>query len=452
MKTSDTIVAPATPFGIGGVAIVRLSGPQAASIAAGLCIEKDTSFLKPRHAALVNVYGPEGQPFDECLVTYFPEPNSYTGEDIVEFSCHGSPLIVQQIVRRCLSLGARLAEPGEFTQRAFLNSRIDLVQAESVSALIHSQSEIGSRLNYRLLKGALSEKLQHLQENLIETIALVEYELDISEADFTPGLPKKISTRLESLISKTKDLLASYYQGRLLTTGALVVIAGPPNTGKSTLLNTLTDSDRAITHPLPGTTRDPIDVALFLDGVPVRLIDTAGLRESKDSIEREGVERTKRHLHDADVVLILKDPFNETELINYKELTTAQTLIILNKIDLLDRSELKRIKNKLGADLCLSALRKTGIATLKKHLRAMLKISPLLTTGVCLTTERQRDALETFQKHLEGGLALLASEIIPYELMAIHLREALEAIDRLLGKTTADDILNNIFSHFCVGK
>jgi len=191
MKTSDTIVAPATPFGLGGLAIIRLSGPRALPITANLCNESHTGFLKPRYATLVNVHDGEGLPFDECIATYFPRPNSYTGEDSVEISCHGSPVIVQQVVNRCRLLGARLAEPGEFTQRAFLNGRIDLVQAESVSALIHSQSEISSRLNYRLLQGALSEQLQHLQKKLIETIAHVEYELDISEAEFTPELPKK---------------------------------------------------------------------------------------------------------------------------------------------------------------------------------------------------------------------------------------------------------------------
>jgi tRNA modification GTPase len=452
MKTSDTIVAPATPFGIGGLAVIRLSGPQAGFIVANLCDESNASFLKPRHATLVNVHDEGGVPFDECIATYFPEPNSYTGEDIVELSCHGSPVIVQQIVARCRTLGARLAEPGEFTQRAFLNGRIDLVQAESVSALIQSQSEISSRLNYRLLQGSLSEKLKHLQEKLIELIAHVEYELDISETDFTPGLPKRITDRLRSLVSKSKALLASYYHGRLLNTGALVVIAGPPNTGKSTLLNALTDSDRAITHPIPGTTRDPIDVSLFLEGVPIRLMDTAGIRDSENAIEREGVERTKRHMRDADVVLILNDPFNNVEYINYKELTDAQTLTILNKIDLLNKSELKTVKVKMGADICLSALHKIGITALKNRLREMLKISPNLSSNVCLTTERQRDALETFQKHLVEGLALLDSKVIPYELIAVNLREALEAIDRLLGKTTAEDILDNIFSHFCVGK
>jgi len=452
MKTSDTIVAPATPFGIGGLAVIRLSGPHAASITADLCNESNASFLKPRHATLVNVHDQEGVPFDDCIAIFFPTPNSYTGEDVVELSCHGSPVIVQQIVNRCRTLGARLAEPGEFTQRAFLNGRIDLVQAESVAALIHSQSDMSSRLNYRLLQGVLSEKLKNLQHKLIETIAHVEYELDISETDFTPDLPKKITTRLKLLIRETKELLDSYYQGHLLNNGALVVIAGPPNTGKSTLLNALTDSDRAITHPLPGTTRDPIDVSLFIEGVPIRLIDTAGIRESEDAIEREGVVRTKRHVRDADVVLLLRDPFNGVESINYKELTDAPTLYILNKIDLLNQSELKNVKKKSSVDLCISALYKKGIDSLKERLREMLKISPGLSEGVCLTTERQRDALETFQKHLEEGLSQLSSEPTPYELIAVDLREALEAIDRLLGKTTADDILNNIFKHFCVGK
>lgn len=452
MKTSDTIVAPATPFGLGGLAIIRLSGPRALPITANLCNESHTGFLKPRYATLVNVHDGEGLPFDECIATYFPRPNSYTGEDSVEISCHGSPVIVQQVVNRCRLLGARLAEPGEFTQRAFLNGRIDLVQAESVSALIHSQSEISSRLNYRLLQGALSEQLQHLQKKLIETIAHVEYELDISETEFTPELPKKIANQLKFLIENTNKLLASYYHGRLLNAGALVVIAGPPNTGKSTLLNALADSNRAITHPLPGTTRDSIDVSLFIGGVPIRLIDTAGIRESKDAIEREGVERTKRYMRDADVVLLLKDPFESYEYIDYKGLTSAPTLLVLNKIDLLKDTELKNIKKKAGADLYLSALHKIGIATLKERLREMLKIAPHLSASVCLTTERQRDAMETFQKHLEEGLTLLQSKAIPYELIAVNLREALEAIDRLLGKTTADDILDNIFSHFCVGK
>ncbi len=453
MTPGDTIVAPATPFGVGGLAIVRLSGPSSEQITS-LLLQKPGatfSFPEPRRATLVTLYDQKGTPFEEAMVTFFKAPHSYTGEDIVEISCHGNPVVVQKIVSACCAHGARIADPGEFTRRAFLNGKMDLIQAESVSSFIHAQSEASAAFNFRLLKGSLSKKFQTIKTGIVKALSFVEFELDISEEDLLPNLRSDLFLLLNPLLKEIDELIGSYRQGHLLTDGALVVIVGKTNVGKSTLLNALSEKDRAITSRHPGTTRDPIDVSLFIDGVPIKLVDTAGLRKAKSEIEHEGIKRTHRYIYDADLLILLKDTPGAVG-IDLPDKNRAAVIRVFNKSDLLSAEQRRQLQRKYPDHLFISAKTNTGIETLKSAIKTTLGISDALSSTVAITTARQHAAAVNCKRGLERALCLLDQQPAAYELVALELREALTAIDTVLGKTTPDDILNLIFNSFCVGK
>lgn len=449
---SDTIVAPATPYGIGGIAIVRLSGPQSLFIFNKLLNNNSLHLsLKPRHATLINLQDENDIAIDESIVNFFEAPNSYTGEDLIEIACHGSPVIVDKLISTFCFFGARIAEPGEFTKRAFINGKMDLVQAEAVASLIHSQSEESSRLNLRLLHGKLSDKLNAFRQKLIDAVSMVEFELDISEDELQPNLNTEVLAIVIEQTKQIQDLLGSYKQTRMLNRGALVVIAGSPNVGKSTLLNTLSETNRAITSNLPGTTRDAIDVPLILDGVPINLVDTAGIRQTIEEIEKEGVSRTIDYLKKADLIILVHDPgLVEAPGGHYPE--DISIIEIMNKVDLLTKTELKSIKHSHSGRLFLSAKTGYNIKLLKQHIKTSLGISGSLSDNITITTSRQQRALKHCSDKLKTTIELLNNPRCAYELISIELREALGALDAILGKTTPDDILNNIFNQFCVGK
>ena len=448
----DTIVAPATPYGIGGIAVVRLSGPQSLLIIHNMLNNKDLRVhLKPRYATLINLHDKNGIAIDESIITFFEAPNSYTGENLIEVSCHGNPVVVAKIISTCCRFGARIADPGEFTKRAFINGKMDLVQAEAVASLIHSQSEESSRLNLRLLSGELSKKLNALRQKLIDAVSIVEFELDISEDELQPDLNNQVLTIVTDQLIQIQELLSSHKQVRLLNHGALVVIAGPPNVGKSTLLNTLSETDRAITSNLPGTTRDAIDVPLILGGVPINLVDTAGIRQGLEKIEREGVRKTFDFLKKADLIILVYDPeLVEIPFVAYPK--NVPIIEIINKVDLLTKTELKSIQRIHSKRLFLSAKTGFNIKLLKQQIKTSLRISGSLSDNITITTNRQYEALKHSFDKLNTTLKLLNSPRCAYELVSIELREALDAIGAILGKTTSDDILNNIFNQFCVGK
>ena len=365
-------------------------------------------------------------------------------------SCHGNPLIVDRIVSACVDFGARLAEPGEFTRRAFLNGKMDLIQAESVAALIHSKSEEGNLLNLRLLSGELSKKLYDIQEQLIGATSSVEFEIDISEDELQPKLVEELSETMASLKSKIGNLLGSHRQARMLNRGALVVLAGKPNVGKSTLLNSLSKSDRAITSALPGTTRDAIDVPLLINGVPINLVDTAGISNSAEGLEAEGVRRSVDFINKADLVILVNDIFKPAE--NNVPLPDHTPFIqLINKSDLLEDTNALH-KNVPENCLLVSAKTGMGLEHLKAQIKQSLGISTKLTDVLSITSGRQFIALKKCQKNIEAVVTLLAEPEIAYELISIEIREALNNIGEILGKTIPDDILNNIFNQFCVGK
>jgi len=448
---TDTIVAPATPYGIGGIAVVRLSGPQAVLVVHkllnnnGLCTN-----LQSRRATLINLQDEKGSDVDESVVTFFEAPNSYTGEDLIEISCHGNPVVVDKIISTCCHFGARIAEPGEFTKRAFINGKMDLVQAEAVASLIHSQSEESSRLNLRLLHGELSNRLNIFRQTLLDVVSMVEFELDISEDELQPDLNNQVLSIIADLLSQIEKLLGSYKQAHMLNRGALVVIAGPPNVGKSTLLNTLTETNRAITSNLPGTTRDAIDVPLILDGVPINLVDTAGIRQSLEEIEMEGVSRTFNYLKKADLIIFVHDlGLVETPYDDYPK--NIPIIEIVNKVDLLNKSKISSAQSIHSERLFLSAKTGYNIKLLKQQIKTSLGIGAL-SNNITITTNRQQRALRSCYNKLNTSINLLNSPRCAYELVSIELREALDALGEILGKTTQDDILKNIFNQFCVGK
>ena len=357
----DTIVAPATPPGYGGISIVRISGSLSTKLTKQICKRK-TSFSH-RRPTLSSVYNVVGNIIDDAVFTFFKSPYSYTGEDVLEISCHGNPIIVDQIVSTICSFGARLADPGEFTKRAFLNGKLDLVQAESVSKLIESRSVEAANINSKILSGSLSKKLNTIRESVVSVLAELEFEFDISENEsLIPNLIIKSRNTINNNILACDNLIASYADGRLFNHGARVVIYGNPNVGKSTLLNALLEKDRAITSEVPGTTRDTVDADIVLGGIPVTLIDTAGIRSASSDVESAGIKRSYDEMKNAD--LLINVVTNEDEV--GETIQSKNTVIVFNKVDLVSPPE------KLTDIIPVSALLGDGVASLKNIIKEKL--------------------------------------------------------------------------------
>ena len=438
---SDTIVAPATPPGYGGVSIVRISGILSTKLTKQIC-KRGSSFSR-RRPTLSSVYNNAGELIDNAIFTFFKGPHSYTGEDVLEISCHGNPVIVDQIVSTVCSLGARLADPGEFTKRAFLNGRLDLVQAESVSKLIESRSIEAANINSKILSGFLSKKLNTIRESVAGILAELEFEFDISENEsLITNLIIKSHKAINNNILSCDNLIASYADGHLFNHGARVVIYGNPNVGKSTLLNALLEKDRAITSHVPGTTRDTVDADIVLGGIPVTLIDTAGIRSASSGIESAGIKRSYDEMKNAD--LLINVVANEDGVAEKTQ--TTNTVIVFNKIDLVSPPE------KLTGIIPVSALLGDGIANLKKTIKDKLISKNTQGSDITLTTRRQEIAIMSCKNSLSASLKYLNKDAPELEIVAFELRDSINHIDTLMGKTTVDDILNKVFSGFCVGK
>lgn len=451
---SPTIAAIATAPGRGGVGVIRLSGknllPLAQSISGG-------KTPKPRVALYTDFLDESGQAIDNGLMLYFAAPASFTGEDVIELQGHGGPVVMQMLLQRCLDLGARLAEPGEFTKRAFLNNKLDLAQAESVADLIDASSQSAARMAVRSLKGAFSQHIHALVDDLITLRMLVEATLDFPEEDIDFLEAADARGKLAELQSRLKTVLASAEQGALLREGMNVVLVGAPNVGKSSLLNALAGDDVAIVTDIAGTTRDTVREQITLDGVPVHIIDTAGLRETDDVVEQIGIERSRKAVQEADVALILIDP---AEGINAKTQTILNSLPaslkkieIRNKIDLAgDTAEMVSDGLSLpsGADTLIKLSAKTGqgLDLLKQALLNEIGWQGE-SEGLFLARRRHLAALEAAETELEHA-ALCGNHQI--ELLAEHLRLAQNACSEITGEFTADDLLGVIFSRFCIGK
>lgn len=447
----DTIAAIATPPGRGGVGIVRISGPLVCNIAQKI-LGKD---LEPRYANFGSFFNEEGQSLDEGIALLFVAPHSFTGEDVLELQAHGGPIILDQLLQRVLQLGARLARPGEFTERAFLNDKIDLAQAEAVADLIDANSVQAARSALRSLRGEFSQKINLLTEQIIHLRMYVEAAIDFPEEEIDFLSDGKVLTDLNQIIHRLEEVFSATMQGVALREGLTAVIIGKPNAGKSSLLNALSGEERAIVTEIPGTTRDVLKEMVLIDGIPLHLIDTAGIRDTQDVIEREGIERAKKALHDADLILAIQDSNEEDATISdeitqiLQKMQHKHYVLIKNKIDLSKQSA--QIKNlEQGIEIYLSAKTKEGIDLLKQHLKSLIGAQNL-TEGLFTARRRHINALEKAKTHLHIGKTQLTDQKAG-ELLAEELRQAHENLSEITGEFYPDDLLGRIFGQFCIGK
>jgi tRNA modification GTPase len=509
---TETIAAISTPPGRGGIGIVRLSGPQAASIAVQLVrlrhppghldqIDHARARLADVLDAVADPARDESTRIDEALVTFFAAPNSYTAEDLVEIAAHGSPVVLDLLLRRALALGARLAEPGEFTQRAFLSGRLDLTQAEAVRDLIDAQTLTQARQAASQMGGALSHRVAPVKESLVELVALLEAGIDFAEDDLDVTPQQEIARRIAELTPPLAALEASFARGRIVHDGLTLAIVGRPNAGKSSLFNRLVERDRAIVTATPGTTRDLVTERISIGGIPIELVDTAGLREGREEIEQLGIARSREALADAALVLIVLDA---TQTLNDEEhrllaaVVGRPALVAINKSDLAESARSENLgaeentnlgapgPSHLGTGECInldapvldfktpessaagpagsrtpteismppvvstSALTGEGIAALREKILALATGGAAAEPGM-LTSLRQHQAVTTALAALADAAKANAAAI-PHEMILLDLYRALWALDSLTGQTTPDDILNLIFSTFCIGK
>jgi len=446
LKLADTIVAICTPPGRGGIGVVRLSGPDAPRIARAIVAIR--SELRSWGASFGELLDEEGGTVDEVIVAWFAAPQSYTAEDVIEISCHGTPVVLRHCLDRSVRAGARLAEPGEFTLRAFLNGRIDLPQAEAVRDLIDATTLYQARIAAQQTQGSVSRRLSPVKAQLLELIALLEAGIDFAEDDISVAPAAEILRRLAPMIQQTGALTQSFRYGNLVRSGFSLAIVGRPNAGKSSLFNRLLRQDRAIVTEIPGTTRDLVSEMAEFSGIPVRLVDTAGIRETRETIEQLGIERSWQAMSDADLTLVALDGAavseNDRDLIG-KARERGRCLIVANKCDLPD---FKAGENEFA----VSALTGEGIDCLREAIfDTLAPRGELEMQGGFITSVRQEGLLREALRMLEKAEAA-ARDGIPHELLLLDLYCALHPFDAVTGATTADDILNKIFTTFCIGK
>lgn len=443
--STDTIVAVATAPGAGGVGIVRLSGPRSLAIAESICGRS----LQPRHAHHVRFSEHDGQAIDDGLALSFPAPNSFTGEDVAELQAHGSPVVLQQLVMRACSLGARHARPGEFSERAFLNGRLDLAQAEAIADLIAASDTRAARAARRALEGVFSQRVEAVADSLSALRVHVEAAIDFADESIdTLGGPA-VREKLAATQADLSRLLADAERGRKLRDGLHAVIVGPPNAGKSSLLNALAGGDRAIVTDIPGTTRDVLRETMRMDGLELTLVDTAGLREGGDAIEREGMRRARAELENADLALVVldaRDPAAGLAAVEDVLATVPLRLLIHNKSDLLASPPTDD-----GSTVHVSAKDGRGLEALHARLRALaMGNDQQAGAGEFSARARHVDALHRAQEHADTAKRELDHERL--ELAAEELRLSHEALGEITGRISPDDMLGRIFSTFCIGK
>lgn len=450
----DTIAAVSTPAGKGGIGIIRLSGSQSLSMAASILLAR-SNMARDRVPFLAQIVEPgTGHKIDQALVTCFRAPRSYTGEDVVEISCHGSPVVLNTTLKLLVHAGARLATPGEFTFRAFLRGRIDLVQAEAVRDLIEAKTLFQAKVAHQQVAGSLSHKLKPIKDGLVRLISLLEAGIDFAEDDVSVLSFVEIRDRLEHLIHGLNQLYSSYSHGRIVSAGLSLAIVGRPNVGKSSLFNALLKEDRAIVTEIPGTTRDLITESIEIRGIPFRLLDTAGIRKVSDQVERIGIEKSLEALADADRVLLVLDgseEFTEADRHLLSLLEDGHYTVVINKSDLPQRLNLDGLLTDLK--IC-SASAKTGagVELLKETLVGEVNREGVLESEEGLVTNVRHagllgqavEALTRVQQSVESQL--------PHEILLLDCYAGLKSLSALTGETTVEDILNNIFSTFCIGK
>ena len=449
VSSADTIAAIATAPGRGGVGVIRISGSNLLPFAFALTGKTP----RPRYATLADFRSAEGVAVDTGILLFFPGPHSFTGEDVLELQGHGGPVVMQMLLARCLDLGARLAEPGEFSRRAFLNGKIDLAQAEAVADLIDAATVSAARSAVRSLQGEFSQAIHALTDELIDLRMLVEATLDFPEEDIDFLKAADAFGRLERLQRKLAEIFDRAGQGKLLQAGLHVVLAGQPNVGKSSLLNRLAGDDLAIVTAVAGTTRDALRSTIQIEGIPLHIIDTAGLRETEDEVEKIGIERSWREIERADVVLLLVDARSGVGAADREILARLperlKRVTVYNKIDL-SGAPAERHDEADGVAISLSAKANQGIELLRTELLRIAGWHPA--EDVFIARERHLRALAGAQEHIAAASRVVRSELPALELFAEELRLAQQALGEITGEFSADDLLGVIFSRFCIGK
>ena len=457
MFSDDTIAAISTPPGRAGIGVIRLSGPDALSITNSFFrFPSVTDPWQPNRARFGHVVDPSSnEPIDEAVVTYYKGPHSYTGEDIVEISCHGSPVILRRVLQIIVEKGARLAEPGEFTFRAFFNGRIDLTQAQAVRDLINAQTQYQARVATRQLEGELSRQLTPFKDSLIEVIVHLESSIEFVEEDISPETSSTLQGKLTATIDGLIEIAGSFSFGRYVREGFDLAIVGRPNVGKSSIFNRLVGVDRAIVTPLPGTTRDALYENTSISGVPVRLIDTAGIRETSDLVERIGVTRSKSAIADANISLLVldaSDSLNDDDLHLLNHVPVQHRIVALNKSDLPQRlTESSPLLD--GYELIhVSALTGDGFDVLTSRIFERLAGTDAAERDdIIITDARQYEAIRRAIEHITGALEMIRQGELE-EILLLRLQGGLSALGEITGETLTEDILGQIFSTFCIGK
>lgn len=446
----EPIVAIATPYGESAIGIVRLSGKGVLDIVKRFF--KTKGEIKPRYAHFGVLYDEKGEEIDEGILVYYKAPHSYTGEDMVELNLHGNPRILQRAVELFLGAGARLAEPGEFTKRAFLNGKMDLTQAEAVAELISAKTELARKVALKQLHGELSKYIRPLRETLLELIAYIEADIEFAEEDIPTLTKEQVLEMVENVLKGINELLKTAKTGKFVREGIKLAIVGRPNVGKSSLFNALLKEERAIVTDVEGTTRDYIEETLQIKGVPVRLIDTAGIRETEDLVEKIGVERSKKKIEEADLVLFVIDgsrEITEEDLKIYQSIKDKERVVVVNKVDLPLRANLEIFE---GENIIkVSALTGEGLEKLSEEIlkKVGVQLEESVNVYVSLRHEallkKAKEVLERFKEEYR------AKEISP-EIAMLDLREASDYMGEILGEITTEEVLGKIFSTFCIGK
>ena len=457
MFSDDTIAAISTPPGRGGIGVIRLSGPDSLTIANSFFRSDSASEpWRPNRARFGHVVDPTADDLiDEAVVTYFKGPRSYTGEDIVEISCHGSPVILTRVLQLAVQKGARIAEPGEFTFRAFFNRRVDLTQAQAVRDLINAQTQYQARVATKQLEGELSRRLTPFKDSLIDIIVHLESSIEFVEEDISPENSSTLQGKLRAVIDGLSEIARSFTFGRYVREGFDLAIVGRPNVGKSSIFNRLIGVDRAIVTALPGTTRDALYESTSISGIPVRLIDTAGIRETSDLVESIGVTRSKSAIADADISLLVldaSDSLNDDDFHLLSHVPAQRRIVTINKSDLPQRLTESSLPSDGDELTHVSALTGDGFDVLTSRIfKRLTGTDAAERDDIIITDARQYDAVRRAIEHVTGGLEMIRQGELE-EILLLRLRGALSALGEVTGETLTEEILGQIFSTFCIGK
>jgi tRNA modification GTPase len=459
---NSTIVALATPTGRSGIGVIRLSGPESLEIAARMT-DGEAAGVSPRTAILRKLVDPaSSDAIDEAIITYFKAPHSFTGEDVVEISCHGSPVLLRQVIDICLAMDARMADAGEFSLRALANGRMDLAEAEAIRDLIDAQTTASARQAVRQMRGEFSKQLQPLKDDLLDVIVILESALEFVEDDLPDVQTERVKSKLRSIAEEIGKLAATFKAGRLIREGLRVALVGRPNVGKSSLFNSLLGADRAIVTEIAGTTRDQIHERFTIGDIPISLIDTAGLRETSDTVESIGVERSRATMADADIVVVMLDasePITQEDLDILDSVKDLNFIVAINKIDKTPSPDIDKLIAGAHSKLAflrprvtpLSAKTSEGLDDLRDAIVRPFSPEDVTTSGFLVTDARHHDLLIRAQADIEQSLGQLEQKMSE-EIVLIGLHNALKYLGQITGETTTEDMLTRIFSTFCIGK